>query len=394
MQESNIILGREKSLFDYDLKKNQEDLSTLVCESSFLVIGGAGAIGRAVVTEIFDRNPRILHVVDISENNLVELVRDLRSSSGYISGDFRTFAIDYSSVEFRALVESNGPYDYVLNLSALKHVRSEKDPYTLMRMIAVNVLNVVDLLELLGGSAKKVFCVSSDKAANPVSLMGASKRVMEMFLKHYSHRVCISTCRFANIAFSDGSLLYGFNRRYASKQPLAAPRKIQRYFMTEKESAEMCIMSCLLGNSGDIYVPRFTRKDLFSFDFLARRFLELKGFEAYECESEDEARSTYPRLVKDGKWPCFFFESDTTGEKEIEEFVDAHEKIDWGYYRDIGVVKLTAEWSKTELLGFRGSINELRASGRWSKKELVTLFESTIEGYKHRELGKFLDDRM
>ncbi len=216
--------------------------------ANFLVIGGAGTIGQAVVKEIFKRDPERLHVVDINENNMTELVRDIRSSLGYRSGDFETFILDYGSSGFTQFYEAHQPYDYVLNLSALKHVRSEQNPYTLLRMIETNILNIVHHLESMPPhTLAKYFCVSTDKAADPVNMMGASKRIMEMFLTHRSENQSISTARFANVAFSDGSLLHGFTQRLLKRQPISAPLDIRRYFVTPQESGELCLLSCLLG---------------------------------------------------------------------------------------------------------------------------------------------------
>ena len=242
------LIGREKALFSQDIEKCKNDLENIVSSSTFLVIGGAGSIGQAVTKEIFKRNPKKLHVVDISENNMVELVRDLRSSIGYINGDFQTFALDIGSIEYDAFIENDGQFDYVLNLSALKHVRSEKDPFTLMRMINVNIFNTDKTIQQsIQKGTKKYFCVSTDKAANPVNMMGASKRIMEMFLMRRSEDISISTARFANVAFSDGSLLHGFNQRIQKRQPIVAPNDIKRYFVTPQESGELCLMSCIFG---------------------------------------------------------------------------------------------------------------------------------------------------
>jgi FlaA1/EpsC-like NDP-sugar epimerase len=242
------LIGRKSTLFGDDVDVLSDALSSLVKSSRFLVIGGAGSIGQAVTKEIFKRSPKVLHVVDISENNMVELVRDIRSTLGYIDGEFRTFAVDCGSSEFEALISSEGPYDYVFNLSALKHVRSEKDPYTLMRMLSVNIFNTLKTFRLArDNGAKKYFCVSTDKAANPVNMMGASKRIMEMFLMRESETMPISMARFANVAFSDGSLLHGFNQRFAKRQPFSAPNDVRRYFVTPQESGELCLMSGLLG---------------------------------------------------------------------------------------------------------------------------------------------------
>ena len=255
------LIGRSKELFFNDVKKHEEELGQIVSSSSFLVIGGAGSIGQATVKEIFKRGPKKLHVVDISENNLVELVRDIRSSYGYIEGDFRTFALDISSEEYDMFIENDGKYDYVLNLSALKHVRSEKDPYTLMRMINVNILNTEKTLkQAITKKAKKYFCVSTDKAANPVNMMGASKRIMEMFLMRRSEQIKISTARFANVAFSDGSLLHGLDQRIKKQQPIVAPNDVKRYFVTPKESGELCLMSCIFGENRDIFFPKLSEE--------------------------------------------------------------------------------------------------------------------------------------
>jgi FlaA1/EpsC-like NDP-sugar epimerase len=253
------LIGRQNPLFDVDIEANESDIRQIVSSSSFLVLGGAGSIGQAVVKEIFKRSPHKLHVVDISENNLVELVRDIRSSFGYMKGDFRTFALDIGSKEYDVFFNNEPVYDYVLNLSALKHVRSEKDPYTLMRMINVNIFNTDKTIgQSIGKGSKKYFCVSTDKAANPVNMMGGSKRIMELFLMRRSQDIDISTARFANVAFSDGSLLHGFDQRIAKHQPIVAPNDIKRYFVTPQESGELCLMSCIFGENRDIFFPKLS----------------------------------------------------------------------------------------------------------------------------------------
>ncbi|MDR0301409.1 MAG: UDP-N-acetylglucosamine 4,6-dehydratase, partial [Treponema sp.] len=269
------LIGRTEPLFYADISLHEKELSTLIASSRFLVIGGAGSIGSAVVCELFKRNPKLLHVVDISENNMVELVRDIRSSLGYIDGEFATFAIDCGSDIFDSLMLNGQGYDYVFNLSALKHVRSEKDPFTLMRMIDVNVFNTDKTIQQAKEKgARKYFCVSTDKAANPVNMMGASKRIMEMFLMRCSLELPVSTARFANVAFSDGSLLYGFNRRMEKEQPLSAPNDVRRYFVTPQESGELCLMSCLLGENRDVFFPKLDYDlNLITFSEIAERYL-------------------------------------------------------------------------------------------------------------------------
>jgi FlaA1/EpsC-like NDP-sugar epimerase len=342
------------------------------------------------------RNPRVLHVVDISENNLAELVRDVRSSMGYIQGDFRAFALDCGSVEFDAMHAAHGPYDFVLNFSALKHVRSEKDPFTLMRMIRVNVLNTDKIVNsAIRMGARKHFCVSTDKASNPVNMMGASKRIMEMFLMRRSDQIPVSTARFANVAFSDGSLPHSWTQRIAKRQPLAAPDDVRRYFVTDSEGAILCLMSTFFGRNRDIFFPKLSAKlHLEKFSEIARRYLRNIGYEPMECASEDEARARVDELSAQGKWPCYFFTSDTTGEKDEEEFYTDQERVDWNRFNDIGVVSNDVGWDAEALARFESEIRRMLETGQWTKPKLVDLFNQTLNRFSHKETFKYLDDRM
>ncbi|QZN91411.1 UDP-N-acetylglucosamine 4,6-dehydratase [Idiomarina abyssalis] len=396
MQNTLSLIGRTDPLFISDILINEDKIGELVQSSSFLVIGAAGSIGQAVTKEIFKRNPKKLHAVDISENNLVELVRDLRSSIGYIEGDFQTFALDIGSLEYTAFIKKDGQYDYVLNLSALKHVRSEKDPYTLMRMIETNIFNTVKTLEQSKeAGARKYFCVSTDKAANPVNMMGASKRIMEMFLMQGSESIEISTARFANVAFSDGSLLHGFDQRIQKRQPIVAPNDIKRYFVTPQESGELCLMSCLFGENRDIFFPKLSEAlHLITFSEIAEKYLISRGYEPYECSSEDEARELIKTLPEQGKWPCLFTSSDTTGEKDFEEFFTDNEVLDMERFSNIGVIKNDAVYDEKLLEHFAGKIHELRRAKSWSKEDIVKLFHQMIPAFGHKETGKYLDSKM
>jgi len=389
------LIGRTEELFAEDVMQYESFISDVIHKSRFLIIGGAGSIGQAVVKELFKRNPKIMHVVDISENNLVELVRDIRSSLGYISGDFQTLPLDCGSIIFDAFMNNN-KYDYVLNFSALKHVRSEKDPYTLMRMIEVNILNTDKTIQLsISKDVKKYFCVSTDKATNPVNMMGASKKIMEKFLIKNSVKISISTARFANVAFSDGSLLHGFNMRIQKRQPLSAPRDVKRYFVTPKESGELCLLSCLLGENGDIFFPKLNEKlHLITFSDIAIRYLDMLGYQPYVCASEDEARKSVEALVKENKWPCYFFDSDTTGEKDFEEFYTKDEILDMSRFQDIGIIKNNQEVDLERLKKFQETITTLRKRGQWTKDELVDLFNYMLPDFAHKETGKYLDSRM
>jgi nucleoside-diphosphate-sugar epimerase len=390
------LIGRDTALFSEDIRAYEAQLSRLVSSGRFLVIGGAGSIGQAVTREIFKRGPKVLHVVDISENNMVELVRDIRSTLGYIEGDFQTFAIDCASPEFEALMCAGDGYDYVLNLSALKHVRSEKDPFTLMRLIEVNILNTISTLQVAKAQgAAKYFCVSTDKATNPVNMMGASKSIMEKFLMRESLTLPVSTARFANVAFSDGSLLHGFNQRFNKRQPISAPNDVRRYFVTLEESGELCLMSCLLGENRDIFFPKLSEKlHLITFSDIAVRYLQDKGFEAFPCASEDEARGSMEACLARRQWPCYFFQSDTTGEKDFEEFYTDTEDLDMARFETLGVIRSPAAFDTDCLDHFLKRIEALRASRRWTRQDLVELFHLTLDNFDHKETGRFLDSRM
>lgn len=390
------LIGRSTELLEEDISIYDAELKEKISSASFMVIGGAGSIGQAVVKEIFARSPARLHVVDISENNMVELVRDIRSSLGYIDGEFKTFAVDAGSDEFDALFTAEGPYDYVLNLSALKHVRSEKDPYTLMRMVQVNILNTIKTRDMAGESgARKYFCVSTDKAANPVNMMGASKRIMEMFILREDSPLPVSTARFANVAFSDGSLLHGFNQRILKRQPIAAPRDVMRYFVTPQESGQLCLASALLGNHMEIFFPKLDSDlHLLPFSVIAERYLKARGYTPVLCETEEEARRCSQELISQGKWPCYFFESDTTGEKPFEEFYTSNEEVDLHRFFSLGVVKSGELGNAAILQSFLEQISQMRLHGKWSREQLVRLFYATIPNFGHIETGKFLDGRM
>lgn len=390
------LIGRTEKLFIDDIENYENKLKNIVSSSTFLVIGGAGSIGQAVTKEIFKRNPKKLHVVDISENNMVELVRDIRSSFGYIKGDFQTFALDIGSVEYDAFINADGKYDYVLNLSALKHVRSEKDPFTLMRMIDVNIFNTDKTIQQsINNGSKKYFCVSTDKAANPVNMMGASKRIMEMFLMRKSLQISISTARFANVAFSDGSLLHGFNQRIQKRQPIVAPNDIKRYFVTPQESGELCLMSCIFGENRDIFFPKLSEElHLITFAEIAVKYLKELGYEPFTCKDEDEARKLVKTLPSQGKWPCLFTSSDTTGEKDFEEFFTEHEILDMAKFENLGIIKNGAIFDVEKLDYFTQKTDRMKNEKAWSKDEIMNLFHEMIPNFGHKETGKYLDGKM
>ena len=390
------LIGRKQHLFTDDLNVWNISLSNIVSKSSFLVIGAAGSIGQAVTKEIFKRNPQKLHVVDISENNMVELVRDIRSSFGYIDGEFATFTLDIGSCEYDAFINQDGEYDYILNLSALKHVRSEKDPYTLMRMIETNIFNTDKTLQqAIKNKTKKYFCVSTDKAANPVNMMGASKRIMEMFVNRKSEKINVSMARFANVAFSDGSLLHSFNQRIQKKQPIVAPNDIKRYFVTPQESGELCLMSCIFGENRDIFFPKLSESlHLISFADIAVKYLKDLGYEAYICKDEDESRELVKTLPSKGKWPCLFTKSDTTGEKDFEEFFTNKEVLNMEKFQNLGIIKNEATYDNKKLNDFEKTIKNLKSNLLWTKEDIVKEFFKLIPDFGHKETGKYLDSKM
>lgn len=390
------LIGRDAELFVDDLAEHEAWLRDALEHSKVLIIGGAGSIGRATVKQIFQRDPRALHVVDLSENNLVELVRDIRSSLGYIEGDFRTFCLDVGSEEFDSCMAGHGPYDYVLNFSALKHVRSERDPYTLMRMIRVNIINGVKLLQYAKESgAQGYFAVSTDKATRPVNMMGASKCIMELFLLEASDQIRVSSSRFANVAFSDGSLLDGFRHRIDKRQPIAAPSDVKRYFITGKESGVLCLLSAFLGRNREIFFPKLNEKlHLVTFSDIAVRYLEGLGYTAVVCDTEDEARRRMAEAPARREWPCYFFESDTTGEKDFEEFYTDDDQVDWDRYKDIAVIRNDRSVNVKLLDNLFSTLLEYLRTKKWTKSDLVKLFSGALEEFAHKETYKYLDDRM
>lgn len=391
------ILGRSNSFLNLDIEKNYTAISDVLKEQRILVIGAAGSIGGAFVRELAGFSLSGLHLIDLSENNLAEVVRDLRSSGTLLPEDFQTFSIDYSGVEMQALLQ-NTEYDYILNFSAMKHVRSERDPYTLMRMIDVNVLGNVRLLEMLKNSKrlKRVFSVSSDKAVNPANLMGASKAFMERIFLNFSDEISFSSARFANVAFSDGSLLHAFRHRLEKQQPISAPQDVKRYFITHKEAGQLCLLGCFLGKNKEIFYPNFkSDKEMMSFADIARVFLREQGYEPKECKSDEEALELMQkRKPEDTWWPCHFSGSDTSGEKMYEEFVHTEEEYDEKRYAYVGVVTRPITADANKLSQALNRLNEMRSSFSWDKEQILDTVSSVVEELKHVETNRNLDQKM
>ena len=391
------LIGRKEALFDADLIKLESELTEIISKSSFLILGGAGSIGQAVAKQIFKRNPSLLHIVDLSENNMTELVRDLRSTYGYISGEFKTFTIDIGSDIFNAFMRNSSGYDYVLNFSALKHVRSEKDPYTLLRMIETNIFNTdQSITQSINNGSQKYFCVSTDKATNPVNLMGGTKRIMEKSLMSRSAEIPISTARFANVAFSDGSLLHGFNQRIQKQQPIVAPKDVKRYFVSPEESGQLCMLAAIFGENRDVFFPKLSEKlHLITFSEIAISYLNELNYEPFICENEEEARSKAKDLIRSKKWPCLFTDSDTTGEKGFEEFFMKDEILDMNKYHGIGIIKNELNQLDTfNLIDLRNKYQKWINDNDISKEEIAAVLIQLLPELNYIDKGKYLDDKM
>lgn len=389
------IIGRQRPIFEEDFSDHQHEISDIVKNSSILVIGGGGSIGQAVTKQLFSLFPKKLHIVDISENNLVELVRDIRSTMGYIDGEFKTFVLDFTTELFQLFLKAE-TYDYVFNLAALKHVRSEKDPFTLFNLINVNVLKTVNLYKTLAGSmTKKYFVVSSDKASAPANLMGASKFLMEEFLRSASYETTFSSARFANVAFSRGSLLDGFTQRVAKQQPVTAPNDVRRYFVTSGEAGRLCLLSAFLGNHKNIFYPSVESElHLVKFPDLALNFLRALGKKYVICETEEEARTRSSELYLKNTVPVYFFKSDTTGEKSQEEFVQAYDEVNTKIYKEVGVILPTNSEKSDRFNDFQISLDKILRKENFSKVDIVDVFHSFIKDFNHEEKNRYLDEKM
>lgn len=391
------ILGRSDSFLSDDIEGCREAIEDIVSDARLLVIGAAGSIGAAFVREMCQYEPRGLHLLDISENNLVEVVRDLRGGGYHLPDDFKTFALDYSEVEMKALLEEYD-YDYVLNFSALKHVRSERDRYTLMRLLNINVLANDQLLEWLRESKtlRRVFSVSSDKSVRPANLMGASKAFMERVCLAWSDKIEFASARFANVAFSDGSLLHGFGNRLLKQQPFSAPSDVRRYFITHQEAGQLCILGCFVGNNREICFPKFDpERDMLTFAEIAKVFLKEHGYTPVECDSEEEALA-FMRDREEGskEWACYFSSSDTAGEKLYEEFSDPVEPVDLERFKNVGVITDPIFPGGEIVRKSLSAIRDLRSKGSWTKDELLNYVQLAVPELNHMKTDKNLDQKM
>lgn len=393
----SIVLNREISFFEKDINQHHHAIFDKIQNSRILVIGAAGSIGGAFTRLVAEYHPRGLWLVDPSENNLAETVRDLRSSNITLTEDFGTVAIGFGTIEFEAFLSAKGNFDYVLNFAALKHVRSERDPFTLMRMLDVNIQANDHLLRTLERqSVTKVFAVSSDKAVLPQNLMGASKAFMERLFLQNADRYPFNSARFANVTFSDGSLLYSFLNRLRKKQPLTAPYDVRRYFISHREAAQLCLLSCFTGINREIYIPRMDPEQfLMSFSDIAETVLQHCGYEPIRCCSETEALNIASKLTNQSKeWPCYFSSSNTSGEKSHEEFVGPNEKVDESRFSNIRVVSGPATSHPDIIQSAITKIEKLKSTTNWNKNDIIEILEMVVPELVHEDLNMNLDQKM
>lgn len=391
------ITGRPESMFAADIEANKDQLKEEIEGKSVLVIGGAGTIGSSYIRAVLPFRPSKLVVVDISENGLTELTRDLRSTYGmYVPEEYRTYPLSFADPIFEKIFRAERGFDIVANFSAHKHVRSEKDKYSVEALLENNVLKARKLLDLLTEfPPRHFFCVSTDKAANPVNIMGASKKIMEDMIMAYSDRFKISTARFANVAFSNGSLLAGFIERLMKRQPLSSPSDVKRYFVSPQESGQICMLACILGQNREIFFPKLGEEQMMTFSSIADRFLHSLGYNVKYCSSEEEARKFAAEMPADSReFPVYYFTSDTTGEKSFEEFYVEGEQINLNRFKSLGVIEELKSKDIKEIEMFFDKLTRTLRQKRVEKTDIVQRIKEFIPNFAHMEKGKNLDQKM
>ncbi len=394
---NNYVIMRNQSLFLNDITFNRLELLEAINDKSVLVIGGAGSIGSSFIKAILPYHPKTLVVVDINENGLTELTRDLRSSKECsVPAVYLAYPMDYNSSVFRRMFISHGGFDIVANFSAHKHVRSEKDIYSVEALLSNNVIHAKRLLDLLEAYPPQTyFCVSTDKAANPVNIMGASKRIMEDLIFSYSASFPVKTARFANVAFSNGSLPAGFLERMGKLQPLSAPSDVKRYFVSPEESGQICMISCMLGANREIFFPKLEEEKMMTFDKIAKELLYVHGYDVLECCSDEEAIEKSVELRTGSKrYPVCFSVSDTSGEKMFEEFCTAEEDVDDSRFEALGVITNKKIPERSKILDLVGELTEAFEKPTVTKQDIVSIIGTYLPNFSHIETGKSLDERM
>ncbi len=391
------VTGRTRSFFEDDLQAHASQIRAQIAGKKVCVIGGAGSIGSSFIKEIVRFGPSSLTVVDLSENGLAELTRDLRSTAGLTMPEtYRTYALNYADPIFKRIFREEKGFDIVANFSAHKHVRSEKDKYAVQALLENNVIKAAGLMDLMCEfPPQRFFCVSTDKAANPVNVMGASKRIMEDLIMAYKDRIHVTTARFANVAFSNGSLPDSWIQRLGKHQPLVAPNDVKRYFVSPAESGQICLMACILGQSGEIFFPRLEEKQMKTFSEICDAFLQANGLVKKEFSSDADARDFAAAMSPDSSvYPVVYSKSDTTGEKDFEEFFVPGEKLDMNRFRSLGVILESPRKKLPEVRAFMNSLESIFSDPAFTKEEVVEAIHAFVPNFVHEEKGKNLDQKM
>lgn len=391
------ITGRSESLFSKDLLIHHDELILEIKGKKALVIGGAGTIGSSFIKALLQYSPERLIVIDINENGLTELTRDLRSTFRLnVPDNYKSYPVNFGDPVFENILREHGPFDIIANFAAHKHVRSEKDHHSVSALLENNVIKAEKLLRILTKTPPShFFCVSTDKAANPVNIMGASKKIMEEVIMAYSMVFPITTARFANVAFSNGSLPDGFVQRLLKHQPFSAPMDVKRYFVSPEESGQICLLACILGKSGEIFFPKLEEHQMMTFSDIAIKFLESMDFVPQICASEEEARENATKFSPDSRtYPVYFFKSDTSGEKAFEEFFTPGEDIDSESFSSLGVIKNAPKKSLEEIERTVSLLGKLISQPGTTKESLVHALSQLVPTFEHIETGKNLDQKM
>ena len=394
---ADSVTFRPTSMFEVDIKANTKALTKEIKDKKVCVIGGAGSIGSSFIKAVLRFEPKSVVVVDLNENGLAELVRDVRSTEGlYIPNEFRCYTLNFADSIFERIFREEKGFDIVANFSAHKHVRSEKDKYSVQALIENNDIKAKELMDLLTVyPPKHFFCVSTDKAANPVNIMGASKRIMEDLVMAYNQYFKVTTARFANVAFSNGSLPDGWLHRLQKKQPLAAPSDVKRYFVSPEESGQICMLACILGKPGEVFFPKLGEDQMLTFSSICDDFVKAEGFSKKQCASDNEAKQYASQMdYNSDTYPVVYFRSDTTGEKAYEEFYVPGEKIDMQRFQALGVVEQTVRHSMDEVDCFFNKLKRIFAEDDFTKAQVVDAIREFIPNFDHEEKGKNLDQKM